>query len=60
VPLSAANIERFGSSVMEVPFGRTGCNRARPAFDSLRSRVMPAKVLGCPVVRPLWAVAQDG
>ena len=34
--------------------------RPWPAVDSLRFAVMPAKVLGCPVVRPLSAVTQGG
>src|SRR5712671_7049631 len=51
--LSAANILRFGSSVIT---GSVGAGYG-PALDSLRAEVMPATVLGCPVVRPLSAVA---
>src|SRR5260370_41760044 len=34
--------------------------RSGPALISLRFKVMPVKVLGCPVLRPLSAVPQGG
>src|ERR1700682_856557 len=56
VTLSAANILRFGWSVI---IGSVNAGRG-PASCSLRSEVLPAKVLGCPVVTPLSAVTKGG